>query len=246
MLVGENGSGKTTLSWILSGLIVPTEGKITWSNYGLTNQGGAAKDGILIEASKTTKLNSDTEDFSKIGVAKLDFKRKIENKKNSRNNVVNSDNVTSAIVFQHSVFQLTERDVKGSVKPIIILDNMSADDLVGACLAAVGFSDSKMLNRSIYELSGGEIKRVAIASVLALMPKLIIFDEPLAGLDFSSKFKVRAIIESLSEMGIATIVVSHDYDEILPVCKRVIQLGDGQIVYDGSSEVWAQSKAGLI
>jgi cobalt/nickel transport system ATP-binding protein len=81
-----------------------------------------------------------------------------------------------------------------------------------------------------YRLSGGEKKRVAIATVLAMFPDILVMDEPTAGLD---PFARRQLIALLREFSHTRIITSHDLDMVLELCQRVIVLHDGRVMADG-------------
>jgi len=84
-----------------------------------------------------------------------------------------------------------------------------------------------------YHLSGGEKKRVAIATVLSMMPSILVLDEPTNGLD---PYARRQLIALLKEFQHSKIIATHDLDMVLDVCSRVIVLNEGTIVADGKPE----------
>lgn len=88
-------------------------------------------------------------------------------------------------------------------------------------------------NKPPYHLSGGEKKRVAIATVLSMMPKILLLDEPTNGLD---PFMRRELISLLKEFGHSKIIATHDLDMVFEICSRVILLNKGEIVADGKTE----------
>ncbi|WP_346292777.1 ABC transporter ATP-binding protein [Sphaerothrix gracilis] len=94
-------------------------------------------------------------------------------------------------------------------------------------------------HRPPHHLSGGERRMVAIASVLAMRPQLVIYDEPSANLDMRSR---RRLIRFLQEASQTILVSSHDLELVLEVCDRVILLDQGRIVADGvADEVMADA-----
>ena len=91
-------------------------------------------------------------------------------------------------------------------------------------------------------LSGGQKQRIAIAGVLAMKPKCIIFDEPTAMLDPRGREDILKIIKKLNDEGITTILITHFMDEAVQA-DRVIIMNDGEIVLDGSPmEVFSQAE----
>ena len=100
-------------------------------------------------------------------------------------------------------------------------------------LVKVGL-DSSYLSREISsKLSGGELKRIEIASVLARHPALIIFDEPEAGIDLWSINSLIKVFKKLKESGVATIIISHQ-ENILKLADKIIVLENGKIKQQGT------------
>ena len=88
-----------------------------------------------------------------------------------------------------------------------------------------------LADRPPHQLSGGQKRMVAIAGILAMSPKLVIYDEPSANLDMRSR---RRLINFIKESEETVLVASHDLEMILELCDRVIVLNEGQIVADGT------------
>jgi len=102
------------------------------------------------------------------------------------------------------------------------------DHLVLDSLATVGASHLK--DRPPYRLSGGEKRAVAIASVLAMSPSILVMDEPTSSLDPKTR---RQLIELLKTFKHTRIIATHDLDLVLDLCSRVIVFKEGQVVADG-------------
>ena len=92
---------------------------------------------------------------------------------------------------------------------------------------------SYLKDRYNHKISGGEKKMGAIATVLAMEPELILFDEPAASLDPANR---RKIIQTVQKLPQTLLIASHDLDLIYETCSRVILLSGGKIAADGSSE----------
>lgn len=102
------------------------------------------------------------------------------------------------------------------------------------CLHAVGLSPTDYLGRMVDKtLSGGERKRIEIASVLALKPRLVILDEPTAGIDLLSIGEIIDVINRFKRNGAAVLLITHR-DEVVRIADRASQLRDGRIVCTGS------------
>lgn len=99
---------------------------------------------------------------------------------------------------------------------------------VREALASVGMSGYE--KRTSYHLSGGEKKRIAIATVLSMRPDFLVFDEPTAGLDPRAR---RELIELLQELPQAMLIATHDLDLVQKLCSRTVILNQGQISADG-------------
>jgi energy-coupling factor transport system ATP-binding protein len=91
---------------------------------------------------------------------------------------------------------------------------------------------NKFKDSSPFGLSGGEKRRAAIAGVLAMQPKYLFLDEPIAGLDPQGKDEILEQLVRLNEKGLAIVLVSHSMDDIARLAKRLIVIHEGGIVYD--------------
>ena len=101
---------------------------------------------------------------------------------------------------------------------------------VSRALADMGISDLR--DRVISSLSGGQKQKVAIASILALNPRVLVLDEPTTGLDFCECEKVMAIIRRIHEQGATVIMVCHDMEVVADYATRCIVMSDGTVVDD--------------
>ena len=100
-------------------------------------------------------------------------------------------------------------------------------------LEQVGINE-KCYNKSPFELSGGQKRRVAIAGVLAMNPEIIVLDEPTAGLDPKGRDKILNRIKELHDnTGIGVILVSHSMEDVANYAQRLIVINNGKIKYDG-------------
>lgn len=100
----------------------------------------------------------------------------------------------------------------------------------------VGISET-MYQKSPFQISGGQMRRVAIAGVLAMDPNILVLDEPTRGLDPKGRDETMEIFKKLNEEENKTIVlITHDMDLVSKYAKRVVVLKEGRIVFDGSKE----------
>ena len=139
------------------------------------------------------------------------------------------------LVFQYPEHQLFESDVLSDVCFGPMNQGMSREEAEAEAkkaLLQVGFKE-KNFSKSPFELSGGQKKRVDIAGVLAMNPKILILDEPTAGLDPKGRDE---ILDQISELhkarGITIILVSHSMEDVAKYVERLIVVNRGQIAFD--------------
>ena len=139
------------------------------------------------------------------------------------------------LVFQYPEHQLFESDVLSDVCFGPMNQGMSREEAEAEAkkaLLQVGFKE-KNFSKSPFELSGCQKKRVAIAGVLAMNPKILILDEPTAGLDPKGRDE---ILDQISELhkarGITIILVSHSMEDVAKYVERLIVVNRGQIAFD--------------
>ncbi len=140
------------------------------------------------------------------------------------------------MVFQYPEYQLfadtVAKDIAFGPKNLK-LSQEEIKDRVRKAMQAVGLDYDYYKDRSPFDLSGGQKRRVAIAGVLAMMPKVLILDEPTAGLDPIGKRQILNLITNLKNTITPTIIViSHDINEITQYCTRLIVFNDSKIAFD--------------
>ncbi|MDP7423478.1 MAG: energy-coupling factor transporter ATPase [bacterium] len=137
------------------------------------------------------------------------------------------------LVFQFPEHQLFEETVWQDVAfgpRQMALDEKEVSRRAERALADMGLDTEKIVDRSPFELSGGQQRRVAIAGVLAMEPEILILDEPLAGLDPEGKRSFEArICELHAGRQITTIIVSHELESIARLCDKVIVFEAGRV-----------------
>jgi len=142
-----------------------------------------------------------------------------------------------ALAFQYPEHQIFEHTVLREVAFGPRHLGLRKDEIAGRvrwALGMVGLDVEEMGERVPFTLSGGEMRRVALASVLAMRPEVLILDEPTAGLDPQGRRELLAQVRRWQEeIGMTLVLVSHDLDELAHVVERVVLLNDGQVAIDG-------------
>lgn len=145
----------------------------------------------------------------------------------------------TGIVFQYPEYQLFAETVYQDVAFGFKNFNKDATEeevktAVCGALSLVGLGE-ELANKSPFELSGGQKRRVAIAGVIVSKPEILILDEPVAGLDPVGKRELMSLLHALHEHYVKTVViVSHDMDEVAENCTDVAVFSEGKIVMTGT------------
>lgn len=136
------------------------------------------------------------------------------------------------LVFQFPEYQLFEetvlKDVSFGPKNFGV-DNKKAIELAKEALNLVGIDES-LFDKSPFELSGGQKRRVAIAGVITLKPKVLILDEPTAGLDPQGSREMMNLFTKIREQGTTIIMITHDMDNVIRYGTDVVVLVKGEVI----------------
>ena len=151
------------------------------------------------------------------------------------------------LVFQYPEYQLFEETVAKDIAFGPKNMGLPADEIdrrVRYAMQQVGLDYDSMAERSPFELSGGQMRRVAIAGVLAMQPKVLILDEPTAGLDPAGRRSILNMIRELHAAGgLTVIMVSHSMDDISTLATRLVVMSKGEMVLTGTPrEVFMQQE----
>lgn len=141
------------------------------------------------------------------------------------------------MVFQYPEHQLFEETIFADIAfgpKNFGLDETEITSRVQAAMEFVKLDYKKYKDMSPFALSGGQMRRVAIAGIIALQPRYLVLDEPTAGLDPQAKRDLLNNIRQLYDKGDTTVImVSHNMDDIMGLAQRVIVLNNGEIAADG-------------
>ena len=142
------------------------------------------------------------------------------------------------LVFQYPENQLFEETVAKDIAfgpKNLGLDEEEIDRRVRTAMRRVALDYDKLAQRSVFELSGGQMRRVAIAGVLAMEPQTLVLDEPCAGLDPKGREEILGLISDLHrESGATIVMVSHSMDDVAALAERVIVMNHGKVAMDGT------------
>lgn len=152
-----------------------------------------------------------------------------------------------ALLFQYPEHQLfaetVEKDIAFGLHKLKLSEEEKRQRVKEALLA-VGLDES-FCKRSPFELSGGQKRRVALAGLLVMKPKILVLDEPAAGLDPEGRNEVLALVLSLNRQGVSILMVSHSMEDLARVSDRILVLKKGRLLLQGESKQVFQNKESL-
>lgn len=144
------------------------------------------------------------------------------------------------LVFQFPEYQLFEETILKDIMfgPLNFgLSLKDAEEKARHAAALVGLDD-EILQKSPFRISGGQMRRVAIAGILAMEPEMLVLDEPTRGLDPKGSDEMMALFNELHEKHGKTIVlITHDMDIVARYAKRILVMDKGKIKFDGTREL---------
>ncbi len=146
---------------------------------------------------------------------------------------------TVGVVFQYPEYQLFEETVEKDIEFGPRKLGLSQEEItsrVKAAMELAGLDYEQYRNKSPFELSGGQKRKAAIAGVLALEPKVLFMDEPIAGLDPMSRDSLMDMTLSLNAKGVTIVMISHNMEQIAEYATRVLAFKESKLMADGTPE----------
>lgn len=151
------------------------------------------------------------------------------------------------LVMQYPESQLFEETVRQDIAFGPKNMGLSADEIAERVKEAAGFVglDDEMLDKSPFDLSGGQKRRAAIAGIIAMRPEVLILDEPAAGLDPAGREAIfRNIVEYKEKTGGTVVIVSHSMEDMARYCDRILVMSGGKLIMSGTrDDIFADSAA---
>ena len=141
------------------------------------------------------------------------------------------------LVLQYPEYQLFEETVIGDVMfgpKNLGLDAAECRARAEEALKLVGLPDESIWDKSPFDLSGGQKRRVAIAGVLAMKPGTLILDEPTAGLDPRGRDEIMGLMKDIHARGTTLIMVSHSMTDVSRLCGRILVMNHARLMLDGT------------
>lgn len=223
-ILGHTGSGKSTLVQNMNALLLPTSGQITVFEKNVVKK---IKHPYKLNTKKN-RLKYNFEDNNKL-FAKANKLIYSSNLKDLRKHI--------GLVFQFPEYQLFEstvlKDVMFGPKNFGLTDEEAMKAAKKAC-RLVGLP-SDIYEKSPFGLSGGQMRRVAVAGILALNPDIIVLDEPTVGLDPKGKEDLMKLLLQIQHDTDKTIImITHDMNVVAEYAKRVMVMDQGNLVFDGN------------
>ncbi len=139
------------------------------------------------------------------------------------------------LVFQYPETQLFEESVKKDIAfgpKNLGLSEEEIGERVRSAMEMVGLDWDSEGEKSPFELSGGKMRRCAIAGVIAMRPEVLVLDEPTAGLDPEAREDMMEMVSSLHRQGTAIVMVTHSMDDAARYCRRAVVLEKGRVIMD--------------
>ena len=222
-IIGHTGSGKSTMMQLLNGLAQPTAGKIYLDGYDIN-----------------TKPEDVYDEWSRLPeYAGLSGRRA---KKAIREEVARRRRrlcFRVGLVMQYPEYQLFEETAYKDIAYGPGNMGLSEEEIRTRVLEAAEWCgvSPELLDRSPFDLSGGQKRRIAIAGVVAMRPEVLILDEPAAGLDPIGREQIFGGIRTYREKtGATVIIVSHSMEDMARYCDDVIVLANAKVILQGDRE----------
>ena len=236
-IIGHTGSGKSTMMQMLNGLTTPTSGKIYLDGYDIN----ATAHDVTEEWLKRPEYANLSKSAAKKAIR--------EEVKRRRRNLC----FRVGLVMQYPEYQLFEETVYRDIAFGPTNMGLSEDQIRERVREACTFTDlsEDLLEKSPFDLSGGQKRRVALAGVIAMRPEVLVLDEPAAGLDPRGRDYIFDGIRAFQQKtGCTVLIVSHSMEDMARYCDDVVVMENAQVLMSGNckevfSRIGTLSNVGL-
>lgn len=222
-IIGHTGSGKSTMMQLLNGLATPKSGRILLDGDDINAR--------LEDVFDAWRTLPEYEKLSKGAVKKRIRKELAERRRRLCFRV--------GLVMQYPEYQLFEETVFKDIAYGPTNMGLSEEEIRERVLEAAKFTDisEDLLDKSPFDLSGGQKRRVALAGVIAMRPEVLVLDEPAAGLDPRGRdFIFEGIRSYQKTAGNTVLIVSHSMEDMARYCDHMIVMADGKVLAEGNVE----------
>ena len=222
-IIGHTGSGKSTMMQMLNGLIKPREGRVLLDGYDINS----TVDDVYDEW-------SEREEYASLSPRKRKKKMQTEIRERKANLCFRV-----GLVMQYPEYQLFEETVYADIAFGPRNMGLGEDEIRARVLEAAAFCDvgEELLEKSPFDLSGGQKRRVALAGVIAMRPEVLVLDEPAAGLDpLGRNYIFDGIRTYQRKTGSTVLIVSHSMEDMARYSDDVIVLAGAKILCQGTRE----------
>jgi len=220
-IIGHTGSGKSTMVQLLNGLASPSAGRVLLDGYDIN----ASVDDVWEEWKSLPEYASLSKRRARRAMAEAINQRKKELC------------FRVGLVMQYPEYQLFEETVYRDIAFGPRNMGLSEDEIRERVMEAARFTDVdlSLLDKSPFDLSGGQKRRVALAGVIAMRPEVLVLDEPAAGLDPLGRTSIFDRIKAYQrETGSTVLIVSHSMEDMARYCDDVIVMSDAKVLCHGS------------
>ena len=222
-IIGHTGSGKSTMMQLLNGLSKPTEGRVLLDGCNIN----AELDDVVAELSKSDA-------YQNISSRRLKKAAKDEMKRRKRELCFRV-----GLVMQYPEYQLFEETVYKDIAYGPTNMGLSPEEIDRRVREAAAFTgvQEAWLDKSPFDLSGGQKRRVSIAGVIAMQPEVLVLDEPAAGLDPRGRKQIfDTMINYQKKTGTTVLIVSHSMEDMAQYCDDLVVMSEGRVILQGDRE----------
>ncbi len=222
-IIGHTGSGKSTMMQMLNGLIKPKSGRVLLDGYDINSTVDDVYD-VWREREEYTALSTRKQ------------KKKMQAELRERKSKLC---FRVGLVMQYPEYQLFEETVYADIAFGPRNMGLSEEEIRARVLEAAAFCDigEELLEKSPFDLSGGQKRRVALAGVIAMRPEVLVLDEPAAGLDpLGRNFIFNGIRAYQRKTGSTVLIVSHSMEDMARYSDDVIVLSGAKVLRQGTRE----------